>query len=73
MPCPASLSGLLPCCTVFCFVVFGCYILETCSFLKGNERGVGVKERGGGVRELGGVEGEETGWDVLYETRLNFQ
>lgn len=43
----------------FIFVILGCYVLEICSFLITNRKGVDPEGRGG-VEELGGIEGEET-------------
>ena len=51
--------GGLPCLIVSCFVVFGCCLLEACSFLEGNQCGVEVDLRVNRV-ELGEVGGGET-------------
>lgn len=39
--------------------MFGCYLLETYSFLMRNKKGVELKERGAG-EDLGGIVGGET-------------
>ena len=44
---------------MFYFFLFGCYLLEACSFLMRDRKGVDLDGRDGG-EELGGVEGEET-------------
>lgn len=55
----------LPCLTSICvllhlyFVMLGCYLLEACSILRRDRRGVDLDNRGCG-EELVGVEGRET-------------
>ena len=49
---------LLPCLIVFCFGLLGCFLLETCSFLKCKEEGVDLGKRGG-RENLGGDDGRE--------------
>lgn len=46
---------------LFCFAMFGCFLLEACLFflLMRHRKGVGLDERGS-REELGRVEGEET-------------
>lgn len=53
---------------MFCFVRFGCYLLETGSFLKKDRKGV-VLEWRGGREELGGVEGGETIIMIYYNVK----
>ena len=52
-----------------CYVVFGCYPWEACSFLKGNQEVVYLGERGSwGVKgRLNGIEGGnlQSGYNVL--------
>lgn len=50
-----SVMGFLPCLGAFCFVMLGCCLLETCSFLKGDGKGV---DRG--RREMGESQEEWT-------------
>ena len=50
--------------------MFGCSLVEACSFLNGYRGGMYLGEKGGVWEKLGGVEGEETGWHVLYERRI---
>ena len=45
--------------------MFGCYLLEACSFLMRDRKGVDLDGRDGG-EELGGVEGEETVIRIYY-------
>jgi hypothetical protein len=40
------LSGWLLCLIIFCFVILGCCLLMSCSFLKEERRGVELEERG---------------------------
>lgn len=47
------------CFVLSCFVMFGCYLLEACSFLKRSQGGADLRRRGG-LWALGGVEGGET-------------
>lgn len=55
-PCQASIGSLLPCLIVTCSVVLGCFLLEACSFMKGNGRGMRMEERGrGGARRNQGM------------------
>lgn len=54
-------------CISFFVCVFGCCLMEACSFLSG-KRGGGSGEEGGGE-----AEGEETGWFILYKRRIYFQ
>lgn len=49
--CPVSMEELLPCLILSCFVVFGCCLLESCCFLKGERREVDQEE--GRCRGLG--------------------
>ena len=71
----ASLSslirGCLPCFTASSFVMFGCYLLEACSFLKGNGGGVDLGEEKCAGEKAGrhGRRGN-CGQDVLYEIRI---
>lgn len=58
LPCSASIGGLLPCLVVTCFVLFGCRLLETCSFLRMKQKKSGPG-RGAG-EDLEGVERRET-------------
>lgn len=55
--CSALMGGLLPWLIVFYFIVFGCCLLEGCSFLKGNG---------------GEVEGEETVVGIYYMRKKIF-
>lgn len=59
-PCPASIWGLLPCLIVSCFVLFGCQLLEVCSFLKRKQRRSESEGEGRWRGQLEGVEGGET-------------
>lgn len=43
---------------MFCFVIFGCCLLEACSFLKGNGGGVSVGWGKEVQEDLGGVRGK---------------
>ena len=45
--------------------MFGCYLLEACSFLMRDRKGVDLDGRRGG-EELGGVEGGETIIRIYY-------
>lgn len=47
-PCQASIESLLPSLIITCSVVLGCFLLEACSFMKGNGGGMRMGERGGG-------------------------
>ena len=52
--------------------MFGCYLLEVCSLLMRDRKGVNLKGRGG-VEELGRVEeGENCNQDILNEKRIYF-
>lgn len=53
LPCPVSMGRFLFDFIISYFAMFGCYLLETCSFLRRNSRGVDPKGRGNG-KELGG-------------------
>ena len=44
---------------MFYFDMFGCYLLEACSFLMIDRKGVDPEKRRGG-EELGGVQGRES-------------
>ena len=44
---------------IFYFVIFGCYLLEACSFLMRHKKEMDLDGRGGG-EEIGKVEGGET-------------
>ena len=50
---------------IFYFVIFGCYLLEACSFLMRDRKGVDLEGRRGG-EDLGRVEGEETIIRIYY-------
>jgi hypothetical protein len=54
-------------CILLCFVL--CSVAITCSFLKGNERGIDMGKRGGG-QGLGRVERAETVVGTLYKRRI---
>ena len=43
---------------IFYLVMFGCYLLEACTFLMRDRKGADPEERGGG-EELGGIEEEK--------------
>lgn len=47
LPCQPLFEGFLPCFIVSCFVLFGCCVLEACSFLKEKRRGLDLKKRCG--------------------------
>jgi hypothetical protein len=47
LPWSASIGGTLPCLIESSFVLFGCYLLEGCSFLKRKGGGMDLRERGG--------------------------
>lgn len=55
----------------FYFDIFGCYVLEICSFLITDRKEVDPEGRGG-VEELGGVEGTHNN-DRMYTKRIYFQ
>ena len=48
--------------------MFGCYLLEACSFLMRDRKGVDLEGRRGG-KELGGVVGGETIVMIYYMTK----
>lgn len=52
LPCPASVCGLMSSLIVFCFVVFGNCLLESCSLLQGTGREVDPEDRGCGGGSL---------------------
>jgi hypothetical protein len=72
-PSPDSIWGPFPGLVVFCFVVFGCCLLEAWYFLKEDRVGVDPGEK----RSRGWAEGfgrtENCGQGMLYERRLYFQ
>jgi hypothetical protein len=76
LPCLVSARAVaLPCCiVVIAVVMFGCCLLESCSFLKGDgggSRGQGSQMEG---VDLGGSGGRgNCGLVVLYERRIYFQ
>lgn len=45
LPWSTSIGGILPCLIVSCFVLIGRYLLEACTFLKGNGGRVDLGER----------------------------
>ena len=54
----------MPCLVVSCIVIFGCYLLEAYSFMKGNEGGGDSGEEGdggGGVARKSGGRGNWSG------------
>lgn len=53
---------------MFYFVMFGFYLLEACSFLKRDRKGLGPEGKGG-REDLGREEGGETNQDILYEKK----
>ena len=59
LACPASMSWFLLYLTIFYFVMYGCYVLETCSFLMRGRNGA-VSEETIGEEEVGGVQRGET-------------
>lgn len=63
---------VLPCLIVPCCVVFGCYLLETYSFLKGNGGRVDLGEKGG-IREWEEWREGNCCWDAFYERKTHFQ
>lgn len=69
--CPNLMWGILPCLIGFCFVLFGCHLLEAYFFLKRKWKGIRLGEKrkvwvasksGRGKNDL----------DVLYEIRISF-
>lgn len=54
LPCPASIWRLLAGLTVLCFVLSGCHLLESGSFLKRNGGEADLGQRNGGEK-LGGM------------------
>ena len=50
--------------------MFGCYLLEACSFLMGDRKGVGPEGRGGG-EDLGEGEGEGTVMGIILLEKKN--
>ena len=50
----------MPSLIVTCYAMFGLYLCEASSFLKGSRAKVNLEEMKGGKEELGGVEGGES-------------
>ena len=49
----------MPSLIVTCYAMFGLYLCQASSFLKGSRAKVNLEEMKGGKEELGGVEGGE--------------
>ena len=52
--------------------MFGCYLLEACSFLMRDRKGVDLEGKGGG-EELGGINGGKTVIRIYYMRKTYFQ
>ena len=50
----------MPSLIVTCYAMFGLYLCQASSFLKGSRAKVNLEEMKGGKEELGGVEGGES-------------